>query len=404
MTNAGCPNVCAFGHSLWIEDYRPRMADIQLGGSRRRIDFYLDDSRLINNDVHMVSREFMEGNDLAGILENKGISSVEKARAVTECLILLQHLVTFSPRRFFIGDYKPSNIVLRKGADGNYRAKIIDLDALHTNATVTDVGRILHPYPCYAAYLPQFILRLQDAMCAQLRNAAQLRFGTSGLRGLVAEMTDMECYINTRGFIRYLRSLSQQEGGIEQAAKVFMAGDFRKSTTRIMRAVAQAIADEGCMVGNCGFIPTQALMYFALQHKSASIMVTGSHIPEDRNGIKFNTAKGEVLKSDEAGIQHFVFEVRKEVYGTLGKLDCMFDTLGGLRIQPQLPEVDHNAQTVYVSRYLDVFDADALKGAKIVVYEHSAVGRDVLVDILQGLGADVIRTGRKDNEFIPCRH
>ena len=31
-------------------------------------------------------------------------------------------------------------------------------------------------------------------------------------------------------------------------------------------------------------------------------MVTGSHIPFDRNGIKINKSVGEVLKSDEAGI------------------------------------------------------------------------------------------------------
>ena len=32
-------------------------------------------------------------------------------------------------------------------------------------------------------------------------------------------------------------------------------------------------------------------------------MVTGSHIPDDRNGIKFNKPDGEVLKADEAGIR-----------------------------------------------------------------------------------------------------
>ena len=29
-------------------------------------------------------------------------------------------------------------------------------------------------------------------------------------------------------------------------------------------------------------------------------MVTGSHIPADRNGIKFNKCSGEILKRDEA--------------------------------------------------------------------------------------------------------
>ncbi|MCH8112244.1 MAG: hypothetical protein IH905_09890, partial [Proteobacteria bacterium] len=35
----------------------------------------------------------------------------------------------------------------------------------------------------------------------------ELRFGTSGLRGLVREMTDLEVYINTRGFLDYLHQI-----------------------------------------------------------------------------------------------------------------------------------------------------------------------------------------------------
>jgi len=38
-------------------------------------------------------------------------------------------------------------------------------------------------------------------------------------------------------------------------------------------------------------------------------MVTGSHIPADRNGIKFTKRSGEILKSDEPGILE---HVRKE--------------------------------------------------------------------------------------------
>jgi large subunit ribosomal protein L6 len=40
-----------------------------------------------------------------------------------------------------------------------------------------------------------------------------------------------------------------------------------------------------------------------------SIMVTGSHIPDDRNGIKFNKAEGEILKEDEAAIRAQEVEV-----------------------------------------------------------------------------------------------
>jgi phosphomannomutase len=41
---------------------------------------------------------------------------------------------------------------------------------------------------------------------------------------------------------------------------------------------------------NCGKIPSPAVALFGLENKIPAIMVTGSHIPDDRNGIKFNNA------------------------------------------------------------------------------------------------------------------
>ena len=49
---------------------------------------------------------------------------------------------------------------------------------------------------------------------------------------------------------------------------------------------------------------------------------------------------------------------------------------------------------------MNVFPADALQGLHLGVYQHSAVGRDVLVKILAGLGARVLRLGRSE-KFIP---
>jgi len=218
-----------------------------------------------------------------------------------------------------------------------------------------------------------------------------LKFGTSGLRGLVSEMTDLECYLNIRGYLEYLKSSSREEGGIDQGADVYIAGDRRQSTPRIMRAAARAISDSGCQVINCGEIPSPALFYYACRNGSASIMITGSHIPADRNGIKPNKVNGEVLKTDEAGIQEQVGRMREQVSAA--------ETLFG---KPAvLPPADQRAREVYLQRYLDFFPQDCLAGRRIVVYEHSAVGRDILVSILRGLGAEVIREGRSDDCFIP---
>src|ERR1700712_3124372 len=125
-----------------------------------------------------------------------------------------------------------------------------------------------------------------------------LQFGTSGLRGLVRDITDLEAYINVKGALRYLLAM----GDIANGSSVVLGGDLRPSTSRIMRASARAILDVGCQVENAGKLPTPALMNHTLATKRAGVMVTGSHIPFDRNGIKVNRAAGELLKSDEPGI------------------------------------------------------------------------------------------------------
>lgn len=49
----------------------------------------------------------------------------------------------------------------------------------------------------------------------------------------------------------------------------------------------------------CGVVPTPALALYGLNIGAASLMVTGSHIPADRNGIKFCRPDGDIGKQDE---------------------------------------------------------------------------------------------------------
>jgi phosphomannomutase len=222
-----------------------------------------------------------------------------------------------------------------------------------------------------------------------------LSFGTSGLRGLVKDITDLEAYINVKAALRYFLSI----GDVRAGASVVIAGDLRPSTDRIMRACAQAIRDSGFGVENAGQIPTPALIAYSVATHRAGVMVSGSHIPFDRNGIKLNKSAGEVLKSDEPGILDEVERVRAEEYGrTLAT--SLFDASGMLKQTPELPLVERAAEDAYVDRYLRCFPAVGLAGLRVLVYQHSAVGRDVLPRILRGLGAEVITAGRSDI-FVP---
>ncbi len=225
-----------------------------------------------------------------------------------------------------------------------------------------------------------------------------LKFGTSGLRDKVTAMTDMECYINTRGFIRFLET----RGEIDKTHRdVALGGDLRSSTPRIMSAVARAIEDSGCRVVFCGNLPAPALSCYAMVKEIPGIMVTGSHIPDDRNGIKFSKKAGEVLKADEAHIIRSVELTREEAYATSQK-ESLFDEDGEFKARRSLPEAEfeNDAINIYIHRYLYVFRDKPLLGKKIILYQHSAVGRDVVQKIFEGLGSMVIPVGRS-SRFIP---
>jgi phosphomannomutase len=238
----------------------------------------------------------------------------------------------------------------------------------------------------------------------------ELRFGTSGRRGEVVHLTQLEIYINVCAEIEYLQSIPNGGGGTAPGHEFYIASDLRPSSTsfveaeqgrgEIFQAVVRAALGSGMRPVNLGRIPTPALAHYALSRERASVMVTGSHIPFDRNGYKLNTSRGELLKQHEAPIAEYVSRVRQRLYNQ-PFTESPFDERGMFKSgHCELPAERDDARTAYFRRYVDFFQPGSLRGKRIAVYQHSAVGRDLLVEILQAFGADVIPMGRSET-FVP---
>jgi phosphomannomutase len=238
----------------------------------------------------------------------------------------------------------------------------------------------------------------------------ELRFGTSGRRGLVADLTQLEVYVNARAEIDYLAALPEREGGIAPGQEICVACDLRRSSTafdagyggrgEIVQAILAAIEDAGMKPLWLGRLPTPALAAYAWSRGRAAFMATGSHIPFDRNGYKASTAIGELLKQDEAPIGERAREWRKRLYGQAAA-ESLFDARGMFRSGHRaLPAADPGAAEEYLSRYTAFFAPGALAGLRLLVYEHSAVGRELLGEALRRLGAEVIPAGRSET-FVP---
>lgn len=204
-----------------------------------------------------------------------------------------------------------------------------------------------------------------------------MKFGTSGLRGLVVDMNDALCARYAAAFVAHLRA----EGPAPRA--VLIGRDLRPSSPRIASAVAAGLRAAGAVPVDCGVAPTPALALEAAARGVPAVMVTGSHIPFDRNGVKFYRAEGEILKRDELGIL------------------ASLERIGPLCLDPAPPATERcDAVARYRARYSGFFPGDLLEGRRIGLYEHSAAGRDVAALILADLGAEVIRLGRTD-AFVP---
>ena len=206
-----------------------------------------------------------------------------------------------------------------------------------------------------------------------LAEAHNARFGTSGVRGLVSDLSDAVCYAYAQAFLRSIAT---------DSARVVVGHDLRPSSPRIAAACIQAIRDAGREAVFVGALPTPALAYYCALQRAPGIVVTGSHIPFDRNGIKFYRADGEIDKADEQAI-----------------LDAEVAVPAALSPAP-LPAVDAAALEAYVARYTAFFGEGALAGMRVALYEHSSVARDVLRTVFERLGAEVLSLGRTDT-FVP---
>lgn len=209
---------------------------------------------------------------------------------------------------------------------------------------------------------------------------SSLKFGTSGLRGLVTDLNGAPAYAYSTAFIDTL----VDAGSLKAGDRVFLGRDHRASSPAIAALCAQAIADRGLVAVDCGALPTPALALAAMTAQAPSIMVTGSHIPEDRNGLKFYRADGEIDKTDEARI------IARHARNGIARVPDGASP----------PTVAFDALAPYRKRYLDFFAADVFAGLTIGIYQHSSVARDLLVEMLGALGARTVSLGRAE-AFIP---
>jgi phosphomannomutase len=208
-----------------------------------------------------------------------------------------------------------------------------------------------------------------------------LKFGTSGLRGLSADLNGRPSAVYATAFARHL----QKSGAAKPGDPILVGRDFRDSSPDVAAICIGALARAGLVPIDCGTIATPALALYGLELKAACLMVTGSHIPADRNGIKFYRPDGEIDKQDELAIAAEAAAIGD------GPLDATPGTA---------EDRAATAEALFFERNATLLPEGSLRGLTVGVYQHSTVARDLLGLVLSHYGARVVPLGRSD-EFIP---
>lgn len=200
----------------------------------------------------------------------------------------------------------------------------------------------------------------------------------SDVRGIASEitspvtLTDKVIYAIVRAFCAW----HEKKCG-KKPALIAVGHDVRISTDRILKQVLNAVTDEGVDALNCGLCSTPS-MFMLLKGKipcDASIMITASHLPSDRNGLKFFTPEGGLSGEDIDEILHIAAEGDFAAAQKLGEVKCF----------SYLPY--YCASLVEKVREA-CGEQQPLKGKKIIVDAGNGAGGFFCDLVLKPLGAD----------------
>ena len=140
---------------------------------------------------------------------------------------------------------------------------------------------------------------------SKLQNGSDIRgVALEGIEGQHVNLTESASRDIGRGFALWL----QKRLGGGKALRVAVGRDSRLSGEKLCGWITDAMAQEGLIVTDFGMASTPAMFMATVTDGycfDASVMITASHLPFNRNGFKFFTKDGGLEKQDIAEILAF---------------------------------------------------------------------------------------------------
>lgn len=214
----------------------------------------------------------------------------------------------------------------------------------------------------------------------KLQNGSDIRgVAIEGVEGQTVNLTDDVVQRIASAFATWL---SRKKSKSTDKLKISIGNDSRLSAPRIRTAVIKGLTLLGCQVFNCGLASTPA-MFMSTVTKGyefdGAVMITASHLPYNRNGLKFFTCEGGLDKRDITEILELAEKGGFAASDNNGKVTNIdFISVYAENLVKQIrDEVNH-----------PVHKQEPLKGFKIVVDAGNGAGGFFVDKVLIPLGAD----------------
>ena len=210
----------------------------------------------------------------------------------------------------------------------------------------------------------------------------QTLFGTSGIRGPANILfTPQFCFDIGRTFAIFLDQNNLP--GI-----IAIGIDTRSSSPHISQNIIYGLRHAGREVVHLGAIPVPAANYALLSMGvTGAVMVTGSHIDVESNGVKFFCQKEEITKEQEAEITQIYSGLKEQVVPT-----------------PIMGSIPQSSQGInnYIELLLSLVD-HPLSKLKIVIDPGNVGQTEVIKTVLRELGAKFIAINAEIQEPLLSR-
>lgn len=213
----------------------------------------------------------------------------------------------------------------------------------------------------------------------KLQNGSDIRgVALDGVPNELVNLTPAVATILGQAFVKWLTQKTQKPS---TELLVAIGRDSRLSGPALMQAAIDGMTSSGSQVLSFGMASTPAMFMSTITPGfdcDGAIMLTASHLPFNRNGLKFFTARGGLQKQD---ITEILALARANDFQVVDPADCAerdFMTIYAQQLVTMIRNaVQHPAQ----------FDRP-LQGLKIIVDAGNGAGGFYADRVLQPLGAD----------------